>query len=357
MKKQIEQELNREPCSYHGDILAFIQNINVGEQTTGGFDIKDGIATIKVRGLLLPQTDRDYTEFGVTGYNILGDYLKQANDSPSVRQIVLDIDSNGGFVKGLSDVIDAIQRLDKPITSHATGAMNSAAYWLGVSTKAIHADKSAKIGSIGAYITHLDFSESYAKEGIGVHVFRSGKWKGAFDSRLPLQEHEKERLQAQADTVADEFMSHVAKMRGLSVDDIKSWEGDSFNATVALDKRLIDSVGDTMNLAEALAELDKVKAESKAKDDLIAKAQQTAKDKDDELKAYQAKVRDEQIQALGKSFDDNELTAIKAMSDEAFALFAKHSKTTLPKALTDEQFTAGVASCGDELDQAINNLK
>lgn len=356
MKNKLKQQLNGEALSFDGDILAYIDALSEGK-SGDGLTIKDGVATISVRGMLVPHTDEDYTSWGLTGYNIIKDYLLQANQSPMVSQIVLDIDSRGGFVKGLSEVIETVATLDKPISTHATGQMLSSAYWLGVSTNHISADKNAQIGSIGTYITHLDFSESYAKDGVAVNVFRSGKWKGAFDSRVALSGDEKARLQAVVDESAEQFMSHVAKMRGLSVDDIRSWEGDTFNASIALNKKLIDDIGDGMNLSEALAELEKVKAEKQTKDELLAKAQAEAQANAQALIAHKTKVRDEQIKALGKQFSDDEIKAMHAMDDTAFELFAKHAKPALPIALTQEIFTAGVVAEGDDLDKAIANLK
>lgn len=351
MKNKIKQQISGEVLSFDGDIMAYIDNLNIGEKVGDGLEIKDGVATIRVRGMLITNTGDDYTKYGLTGYNIIKDYLTQANDSPHVKQIVLDIDSHGGFIKGLSDVLETIESMSKPITTHATGQMLSSAYWLGVSTNAIHAIKNAKIGSIGAYMTHADFSEKYAKEGVAIHRFGSGKWKGAFDNRIALSDDEKSRLQAMVDESAGKFMSHVAKMRGLSVQEIKSWEGDSFNASVALEKNLIDSVGDDMNLSEALAELDKVKAENKAKDELLAKANAEA------LTVHKAKVRDEKIKALGKQFSDDEIKAMHAMDDNAFELFTKHLKPALPNNLTTDVFTHGVQASSDDFDKAIANLK
>lgn len=357
MKNEIKQALNNEVLSFDGDILAYIDNLSIGEQKTGGFAIKDGVASIDVKGMLVERTSGDYSEYGVTGYNIINDYLLQANDSPYVSQIVLKVDSVGGFVKGLGEVVNTIGKLKKPITTHVTGKMLSSAYWLGVSTNAIHAERGALVGSVGTYLTHTDYSEHYAKDGIHIHRFGSGKWKGAFDNRIALSDDEKSRLQAMVDESASKFMSHVAKMRGLSVDEIKSWEGDTFNAVVALEKNLIDSVGDDMNLSEALAEVDKLKAENKAKDELLAKAQAEATANAEALTAHKTKVRDEQIKALGKQFSDDEIKAMHAMDDTAFELFAKHSKPAVPNNLTQEVFTQGVQASGDDLDKAIANLK
>lgn len=112
-----------------------------------------------------------------------------------------------------------------------------------------------------------------------------------------------------------------------------------------------------MNLSEALAELDKVKAENKAKDELLAKANAEATANAEALTAHKAKVRDEKIKALGKTFSDDEIKAMHAMDDNAFELFAKHLKPAMPNQLTTDVFTQGVQASGDELDKAIANLK
>ena len=209
-----------------------------------GYNTKDGVATIKVRGLLVPETAYDMTSYGITGYDVIEKYLKKAQADTSVSSIRLDIDSGGGFTKGLQALVNAIEASEKPVKTHASGSMLSAAYWLGCSANGeVSASESSSIGSIGVYLEHMDQSKRLADEGIITRIFRSGKWKGFASSDRPLTEEAQERLQEIVMEQANSFFAHVSDNRGISIEDVAALEGDSFNSERALELNLIDKIG------------------------------------------------------------------------------------------------------------------
>lgn len=248
-----------------------------------GYNVEGGVATIKVRGLLVPNLSYDLTDYGLTAYNYLTEYLTAANSDPNVTEIVFDIDSAGGFVKGLQATAEAISKSPKPTKTVATGTMASAAYWLGVSSDRVEAASGGnQIGSIGVYMSHTDMSENLKARGVNVTVFKSGFWKGAFANHKPLSDRESERLQQKVDDDAGVFFAHVADHRPqLSAADVKGLEGDTFTGTRALNLGLIDSIsnnnsnvkpnkGQSAMSTFTQAELDAAKAQ--AREDALAEA-------------------------------------------------------------------------------------
>ncbi len=208
-----------------------------------GYSVFEGIATIKVRGLLVPETDADLTSWGLTGYDILGAYLGNAAEDFNVDSVVLDISSPGGFIFGLLGVVDSIKVYPKPISAYGSGDIYSAAYYLASSVNGnLTVSQSSGVGSIGVYAEHFDNSGALEKKGTIRSIFKSGFWKGAFSSLAPLSKQEAERLQQSVDESAAEFFAHVAIQRRLSAAKIKKLEGDSFNADRALEIGLIDEI-------------------------------------------------------------------------------------------------------------------
>lgn len=104
-----------------------------------GYSVDGDVATIKIRGLLLPETGDDMSDFGITGYDVIQKYVENANEDPQVASIVLDIDSPGGFVRGLYGAVSSIQQSEKPVESFVSGDAFSAAYWIASSTPNITA--------------------------------------------------------------------------------------------------------------------------------------------------------------------------------------------------------------------------
>ena len=347
------------------------------------YSVDNRTATIKIRGLLIPSASRDYGDW-VTGYNYINQYLAKANNDPFVDEIVLDIDSGGGYVKGLDDVIETIANLSKPITTYASGDMYSAAYYLSSSTDNITAEKDSGIGSIGVYVVHSEESKALEKWGETYSIFRSGKWKGAFNWFSPLAKHEKERLQQGVDEAASLFFNHVAYKRNIDTMTIADWQGDTFSATKAKELGLIDEIvgktatnsptqveittkadfsatstqnpkENTMDLNEAKAKISELQGQVADKDSALTAAQ--AKAADAETKIAEVTTKLEKIQAesrnkavadleakTGKTFSDAEKQAFAGMSDEQFALvasMAESNKPVMPASLQQAQITAG----------------
>ena len=335
------------------------------------YTVENGVATIDVRGLLVPETSRDYRSWGVTGYANLADYIQQANDDYTVTSIVLDIDSGGGYVAGLDSITETIYQSAKPIETFVSGDMYSAAYWLGASTSKVTASKQSGIGSIGVYVVHTEESGWLERYGEKVSLFRSGKWKAAFNSFMPLTDDEKQRLQEGVDESASIFFNHVAAQRNVDAKTVKGWEGDVFTAVKAKELGLIDAIadsvavssstnqsntnpkteGESMDLQEAQAKIKELEASE-------AKAVQEAADaKAAELVAQnalaesQASTRQAAIDKLaadtGREFSDEQVTAFKAMDEAQFAVAEFMAKPVeakapeLPDGLDKAQATNG----------------
>lgn len=344
------------------------------DDSEAAYTVENGVATIDVRGLLVPETSSDYRSWGVTGYANLADYIQQANDDYTVTSIVLDVDSGGGYVAGLDGITETIYQSAKPIETFVSGDMYSAAYWLGASTSKVTASKQSGIGSIGVYVVHTEESGWLERYGEKVSLFRSGKWKAAFNSFMPLTDDEETRLQEGVDESASIFFNHVAAQRNVDAKTVKSWEGDVFTAVKAKELGLIDEIADSVSVSSNTAqsnnnpeeydlnELEKAQAKIKqledqalsdkaASDQKIADAKAAALAAQNALAETQASTRQTAIDKLavdtGRTFTDEQVTAFKAMDVAQFATSVAlatpvTTKTTeLPDGLDKAQATNG----------------
>ena len=351
------------------------------------YTVENGVATIDVRGLLVPETSSDYRSWGVTGYANLADYIQQANDDYSVERIVLDIDSGGGYVAGLDGITESIYQSAKPIETFVSGDMYSAAYWLGASTSKVTASKQSGIGSIGVYVVHTEESGWLERYGEKVSLFRSGKWKAAFNSFMPLTDDEKTRLQEGVDESASVFFNHVAAQRNVDAKTIKGWEGDVFTAVKAKELGLIDAIadsvaassstkqsntnpkteGESMDLQEAQAKIKALETEKAQAVQEAADAKAAALAAQNALAESQAATRQAAIDKLaadtGRTFTDEQVTAFKAMDDAQFAVAEFMAKPVepkvpdLPAGLDKEQATNGRQSGESKILAAVEAAK
>ena len=203
-------------------------------------EIEDGIAHIPIGGPVGRGLGSMEKGAGAVDVDDVAEELDQAEESDEVRAIILDIDSPGGMVSGTPELADRIAAVQKPIYSFSGGLIASAAYWLASATDAIFATKSADIGSIGVYIPWADFSEAYAKEGVKIELFTSGKYKGMGFPGTSLSAEQRGLLKDRVIDIANMFYAHVQANRPDVQDE--SMQGQTFKADKARDLGLIDEV-------------------------------------------------------------------------------------------------------------------
>lgn len=209
--------------------------------------VQDGVAVVSIKGSLVNSDSYWNRYFGITGYGEIREAMVAAATDPEVKQIMLDIDSGGGSVAGVSDTATLIRMINdkvKPVTAFTGGSMYSAAYWLGSAAGRVHADKMAGVGSIGVIATHMEKSKALAEAGIGVNVIRAGKYKALANSVEPLSEEGRKQIQAHVDAAYRVFVGHVAEMRGKTYDyaDQTMAQGQEFVASDAMNVGLLDGV-------------------------------------------------------------------------------------------------------------------
>jgi len=209
--------------------------------------VQDGVGVISINGSLNNGAGFMNRLFGMTGYPEIREAVIEAARDPEINSILLDINSPGGTVAGVSDTADLIRQVNdrvKPVAAFSSGNMASAAYWLGSSAGEMHADRMAVVGSIGVIATHMERSKQLKDEGIGVTVIRSGKYKALANGVEPLSDEGKRQLQAQVDAADAVFVEHVASMRGRSVDYTREHmaQGREFVGEDAQRVGLVDSV-------------------------------------------------------------------------------------------------------------------
>lgn len=393
LKAQIKRDINaHELMACHNlqaeiDAIDFVALSAIGsDDSEPAYTVANGVATIDVRGLLVPKTSSDYRSWGVTGYANLADYIQQANDDYRVTSIVLDIDSVGGYVAGLDGAVDAVHQSGKPIDVFVSGGMYSAAYWMSAGARKITAAKHSGIGSIGVLATHAEISKALDIEGKKVSIFKSGKWKAAFSSLVPLSAEEEARLQDGVNESASIFFNHVAAQRGLEPKTVKGWEGDTFTAAKAKELGLIDEIADSYSastqtaqsntninpqseetyvdeLTKAQAKITELEADkAKAVQD-AAEAKAAAAAAQEALAEAQATARQGAIDKLatdtGRTFNDEQVTAFKAMDQAQFdtvASLMQPAAPKLPDGLDKPQATNGREASESKIMAAVNEL-
>lgn len=96
------------------------------------YEVTDGVAVIPIRGPLINADipDNWVKAFGITTYPNLQRAFAEASADSKVKSVLLDVNSPGGSVAGISDTTDALSSLRavKPVHTFAGDLMASAGY-------------------------------------------------------------------------------------------------------------------------------------------------------------------------------------------------------------------------------------
>lgn len=214
----------------------------------------EGVAVIPIMGTLVKRGDWMSSASGLTGYNRLQGQIEDAATDPKVKGIILDVDSCGGQVNGLFDLVDLVRaaRENKPLWAVADDDCYSAAYAIASAAEKIYLTRTGGVGSVGVLAAHRDETQANAMEGISYTFFRSGQYKYEGNEDEPLSDHAAQTLQQRVDEMGLLLAQTVGKNRGMSAQAVLDMEAALFFGQYGIDAGLADQIG---TLEQAHAEM------------------------------------------------------------------------------------------------------
>lgn len=143
--------------------------------------------------------------------------VREASNDPDTDAIVLWVDSPGGEVRGIEELVAEIRRARgmKAVIGAVDAMAGSAAYWVASQTDSLLVTPSGEAGSIGVFVQHIDASAAYEREGLRPTFIGStaSPYKTETADTGPLSDDTRAYLQRQVDSVAQQFIAAVATGR------------------------------------------------------------------------------------------------------------------------------------------------
>lgn len=154
---------------------------------------------------------------GVSSETFGADFDKMVADS-SIGAILIDIDSPGGTVNGVTELSDKIfnARGTKPIFAIANSLAASAAFWIGTSADKLFVTPSGSVGSVGVVAVHVDVSASDEQLGFKFTVLTAGEHKAEAHPHAPLSDDAKESILRDLDAFHGMFIEDLVRNRRTS---------------------------------------------------------------------------------------------------------------------------------------------
>lgn len=205
--------------------------------------------SIRMLRLMGPTVQRDGMLSQFLGWSTMQTFnagLNAALADETVGQILIEIDSPGGSVYGVTETAKAIfqARQKKPVVAIANSMAASAAYWLGSQADEFFVTPGGEVGSIGVFATHEDVSEALDKAGIDVTLISAGKYKTEGNPYGPLNPDARAHMQSRVSDYYGMFTRDVARGRSVSVDQVRRdmGQGRLLGADAALAAGMVDGV-------------------------------------------------------------------------------------------------------------------
>lgn len=205
--------------------------------------------------------DIPFLDVHMTGGRTAARAIEQLAADPSVRAIVVRIDSPGGSALASDQVWRALRRARerKPVIASLGTVAASGGYYIASAANEIWADPSTITGSIGVFFGKVDVIGLANQLGISVTNIRRGRHAGADSIWRPFSDDERAMLADKVRLWYRLFLDRVSDGRNMTPADVDAaargrvWSGDR-----ALGLHLIDRLGGLQSAlvrARALADL------------------------------------------------------------------------------------------------------
>lgn len=212
------------------------------------------VALIPLEGVLTSD-GRSFHGSATTPSSEMVQFIKEADENPLVKVIVLQINCPGGSPVATDEIAQAVSKATKPVIAQIREVAASGCYWVASAADHIIANSMSMTGSIGVYSSYLEFSGLMDKYGVGYEQINAGIYKDIGIPYRKLEPDEKGLMQQKANTLHQIFIKTVARNRGLEEIQVRKLStGEIFLGSEALEKGLVDQLGNQDTLDEYIKE-------------------------------------------------------------------------------------------------------
>ena len=195
-------------------------------------------------------------------HEIFGKNMRSMMKDPSIKAIVLRINSPGGASLSSALMAEAVENLkkSKPVVASMSNCAASGGYMLAAPCNYIFAQPTTLTGSIGVFWMTFVTQRALEKIGVTGDMLKTAPYADLWDFGASLDEKKFGIIDRHVGEEYDHFLNYVAKCRNLKRSYLeKIASGRVFTGLAAKSNGLVDQVGgldDAIAKAASLAQLD-----------------------------------------------------------------------------------------------------
>ena len=214
-------------------LVFFYAYLTGGDAKVLSFLSGDGVGVLQIEGAIDDSRD------------VVGE-LKRFKEAPWIKAIVVRIDSPGGAVAPTQEIFDQLQKTKKkkPLIASMGSMATSGGYYIASACDKIIANPGTLTGSIGVIMQLTNVEDLMKKVGVKGYNIKSGANKDIGSPFQPLSPEGREILQSLVDNVHSQFISAVAKGRGMNESQVRKLaDGRVYSGAQAKELGLVDQFG------------------------------------------------------------------------------------------------------------------
>jgi len=230
-------------------------------ETDGGWFTSDKILILDVDGMIA-DAESGFLVRGENPFDLFMEKVRRAQNDPSVKALVLRVDSPGGTVTASDTMYRALLRLKKhkrdaglkfPVVAMMMGTAASGGYYISMAADEVHAMPATITGSIGVIMLLPNVTGLMDKIGVTVKAIKSGPRKDTGSPFRPMQPDEETYLR---DEVIMRYYANFLEVvnagrKNLTADQVKTLaDGRIYVGSAAKENGLVDRLG---SLEDAIA--------------------------------------------------------------------------------------------------------
>ncbi len=220
--------------------LVVVVTLSRSTGRSGGFAFGEKVGVVEVCGV-------------IANSRKINEQLIEFREDPSIKAIVLRVDSPGGGVGPSQEIHREVVRTVavKPVVVSMGSVAASGGYYIAAPANRIVANAGTITGSIGVIMEFTNLQGLLEKIGLSSQVVKSGEYKDIGSAVRPMTDADRSVLQGLIDDVHQQFVAAVAEGRGVEMEKAKTLaDGRVYTGSQAMALGLVDQLG---NLQDAIA--------------------------------------------------------------------------------------------------------
>lgn len=192
--------------------------------------------------------------------------IRKAEEEPTVKAIVLRVDSPGGSALASDLMWNEIVHCKKPVVASMSDVAASGGYYVSMGCRKIYAEPGTITGSIGVVGGKIVIGGVYEKVGVNTEVISRGANSGINSTMTPFTDGERKAMRAYMEDVYGQFLDKAVEGRNKSGQKFtreslqklaggRVWTGKQAKANGLIDE--LGTLDDALRAAKELAGLSK----------------------------------------------------------------------------------------------------